>query len=122
MVIDATCKRSEFVSGNVDAVRGVEIEPFLVGEDVVGGRCKPRAAPLASPNLSLFATHGVPILALGRGVVDVGVVVRRRRRLGLDVTVRAIVLDVKFRIVETFHTGAELRWGCFSIQTSTPCT
>tara|TARA_B100000674_G_scaffold343910_1_gene287765 strand:- start:12 stop:140 length:129 start_codon:yes stop_codon:yes gene_type:complete len=37
VVIDATCKRSEFVSGNVDAVRGVEIEPFLVGEDVVGG-------------------------------------------------------------------------------------
>ncbi len=37
VVIDATCKRSEFVSGNVDAVRGVEIEPFLVGEDVGGG-------------------------------------------------------------------------------------
>ena len=37
VVIDATCVRSEFVSGNVDAVRGVEIEPFLVGEDVGGG-------------------------------------------------------------------------------------
>ena len=81
VVIDASCVRSEFVSGNVDAVRGVEIEPFLVGEDVGGGGETARAR-CASPNLSLFATHGFPILALGRGsstlvwwfvVVDVSV-------------------------------------------------